>query len=130
MVVEHAEARGRLPGVGPGGDQEGVLAARQARGVHERIASLGERPAKDRLDDVGVEHVRGPPQQLRCGRLDAIVEIDHDTEPQATGTLVVVDGGVAVRAHLPHPHPDVGRSDQLADAEALELGQAGVRLAR
>ena len=83
LVVEQAQARGRLAGVRPGGDQERLAVLGQAGGVDERVAALRERPAQDRLDDVRVEHVRRPADQRRRRRLHLGAELDRHPEARA-----------------------------------------------
>jgi hypothetical protein len=55
--IEQLQDRRRLAGVGARRDEVRAIVEGDARGVHERDVVLGEVPAQNGLDAVGVQHV-------------------------------------------------------------------------
>jgi len=127
MLADGLQDGGRLPGVGLGGDEQRPVIERDARSMHQRVTLADERPAQQRLDHVGVQHVGRLAYQRRGidlgGRLAAV---DDNAEPEPPRHLVVDDRlGRAVLGRVGHNGDIVIRLvDEGAGAEVAKLRQA------
>jgi hypothetical protein len=105
--------------------------------VQQQAVAGDEHEPQQRLDHVGVDHVRGAAEQRGHGHVDAVaLEVEPEVAAELAEVLLVGDearpvgdqrpGPQAPLTHRLDPDADVGAALQRPDPEVLELAELDV----